>query len=272
VVGSTLGLSTRLAVLRAVDRLGFEVEQAPPPFGYRLRRKDAFGVDLLRDIRTILGARIGTVLDIGGHIGETAIRYAESFPEADIFSFEPEPGNFAMLSTNVQGFARIHPVNAAVGCTTGTATLRRNAGSQTHSLLDIADGAAGFMSSPAILDPVDRVPVEVLSVDDFTRERGVTHVDLLKADTQGYELEVLRGATSVLAQKKPPLLYLEVSFVPQYRDQPLFHDLYAWLYDRGFRLIAFYERGYSTRFFQVGTNALFIHEAMGARTAGVGRR
>jgi len=119
--------------------------------------------------------------------------------------------------------------------------------------------------SPQNLKSVADVTVEVKSLDKFAQDFNIEPPDLLKADTQGYELEVLSGATAMLCGAHPPLLYLEVAFVHQYRNQPLFQDVYTWVYDRGYRLVGLYGRGYSTHYYQVGTDALFVHETMGAR-------
>lgn len=59
--------------------------------------------------------------------------------------------------------------------------------------------------------------------------------DCLKIDTQGYELEILKGASNILPQVK--LLELEVEFNPQYRDQPLFSNVDIFLREHGFMLL-----------------------------------
>lgn len=57
---------------------------------------------------------------------------------------------------------------------------------------------------------------------------------LLKADVQGYELEVLRGAERCLAASE--VLILEVSFRRIYKDSALAHEVIGYLGDRGFRI------------------------------------
>lgn len=56
--------------------------------------------------------------------------------------------------------------------------------------------------------------------------------DLLAMDTQGYELEVLKGATQTLRSVK--VVYTEVSNTPLYRDSALVGDIDHFLFDFGF--------------------------------------
>jgi hypothetical protein len=106
--------------------------------------------------------------------------------------------------------------------------------------------------------------VKLVALDDVCAESG-EHPDLIKVDAQGLELEVLSGASNLLTGKTPPLLYLEVSFVRFYEGQPLFDELYQWVFVRGYRLTALYETAFRTHYYQVGANALFVHESMGQR-------
>ena len=79
--------------------------------------------------------------------------------------------------------------------------------------------------------------VRTSSLDSFVREESLGAPDFLKMDIQGAELEVLEGGpkalTSLLA------IVAEASFVPMYRDQPLYGDLDAHLRGRGFMLHTF---------------------------------
>jgi len=61
---------------------------------------------------------------------------------------------------------------------------------------------------------------------------------LLKIDVQGSELEVLKGASRVLRECKQVLV--ECSFAEFYVGQALFHDVYTYLINRDFRMVAAY--------------------------------
>ena len=60
----------------------------------------------------------------------------------------------------------------------------------------------------------------------------VDHIDLLKIDTQGYEIEVLTGATRLLNTASAVLL--EVSLIEINKGAPLIHDILPFMKQRGF--------------------------------------
>jgi hypothetical protein len=82
----------------------------------------------------------------------------------------------------------------------------------------------------------------------------------LKSDTQGYDLNVLQGATRRL-QRGVGLVYLEVNFANLYEGQGSFGKQYDVLTSLGFRLFSFYQ------IFRMGglagwTDALFVHQSL----------
>ena len=78
------------------------------------------------------------------------------------------------------------------------------------------------------------VPVNVSPLEDVCGTSGI-RPDAIKIDTQGYELEILKGAGDVLANVK--LVELEVEFNEQYQGQPLFADVDGYMRSRGFALL-----------------------------------
>jgi hypothetical protein len=78
---------------------------------------------------------------------------------------------------------------------------------------------------------------EAKTLDAWARENGVRYVDYIKLDTQGSELDILRGALRVLETTR--IIDLEVEFNPIYENQPLFSDVDFFLRSRGFVLWKF---------------------------------
>lgn len=228
-----------------------------------LRPRVSLGDDPMRDIRYILGPSIQTVFDVGANEGQTVTRFARAFPEADIYSFEPDPNTFKRLSSAAAGIQRARLFNAAVGREPGEAQLFRFGLDETNSLLPKAAGADSFVVDASYLRETGTVPVSVTTIDAVGEASGISRIDLLKIDTQGYELEVLNGARRFLNSNSVATVFAEVCFVRYYENQPLFQDVYTFLYERGFRLVAIYESGFLTHCYQVGGNALFVHESVG---------
>ena len=61
---------------------------------------------------------------------------------------------------------------------------------------------------------------------------NIDHVDFIKIDTQGAELEIIKG----LGDYRPLLLWIEVQFVSMYKDMPCFTELYSKLYELGYMI------------------------------------
>jgi hypothetical protein len=89
-----------------------------------------------------------------------------------------------------------------------------------------------------------REKVEVNTVDNYCSHVGVTNIDVLKSDTQGFDLEVLRGARGMLEQRRIHLVYIEIIFSDIYQQLPRFDEIYCLLAGQGFFLVSFYEMHY----------------------------
>lgn len=83
------------------------------------------------------------------------------------------------------------------------------------------------------LEEVENVEVDTL--DNQLATRGLDDVDFIKADTQGSELFVLKGAAQALAASALGV-EVEVEFTPIYRDQPTFADVDAFMRGLGYLL------------------------------------
>jgi FkbM family methyltransferase len=138
--------------------------------------------------------------------------------------FEPGPSKAAALRERHRGDRAVRVFEVALGDERGDALLHEQEDSATDSLLPSA-GATDEKTRP----------VRVTRLDAVLAEEGALSVDLIKIDTQGYDLRVLRGAAETLARCHPALL-VEAIFAPLYRGQASFDELMAFLTAAGYRL------------------------------------
>jgi FkbM family methyltransferase len=138
----------------------------------------------------------GVVLDVGAHSGSYALEVKRLAPAASLFAFEPQPRTYAAMAGRVAGTG-IEALNLALGESEGTATLYDFAGDggSTQASLS-ADAVALFGTEPVAHS------VACTTVDAFCAERGIDGVALLKVDTEGFDLNVLRGARRMLAERR----------------------------------------------------------------------
>ena len=146
-----------------------------------------------------------TVIDIGANVGVTAIMSAVLVAPGRVVAVEPVPETFVHLEQNISGsqIDGLTCVNAAIGAVEGTVKLVTRSGSNF----------AAFVGYEGVLDRYvgyDEYEVRVRTVDWLVEEQLLTSVNFMKIDVEGYELEVLRGAVSVLDTQQP-IVFLEVN-------------------------------------------------------------
>jgi FkbM family methyltransferase len=224
----------------------------------RRRRVRPFGVDVVDDVRTLFWHRPPeTILDVGANVGDQSTRWHRAFPNSQIHAFEPVPETFARLRLRVASQRRITPWNLAVGHMCGRLPMRIYPWDETNSFLPMAENATEFVGCEGVVEQ-RTVEVEVTTVDAFCAQHGIEAVDVLKSDTQGYDLNVLRGSSELVALKRIGALVLEINFVPHYTGQPLFCEIYGHLKERGFELVGLYQVSRSHLYTANWCDALFI--------------
>lgn len=213
-------------VASSFRRIGLDVQK---------RSSVPFGVHWYHDVKYFPnGGQINTILDIGANTGQTALSISEAFPQARVFSFEPVPSTFQRLSENVSKFSNITAVQSAMGSSAGTARITSANLSETNTLIS---GASQNNSA-------DYVEVPINTVDAFCAERGIEHIDVLKIDTEGYEINVLEGSKRMLLENRVSYILAECEFVSR-PNEPHgdFQGIFREVTSAGFRVVSFYTGG-----------------------------
>jgi FkbM family methyltransferase len=172
-----------------------------------------------------------TVVDVGS-AGGLHKRWKPFESVLSTVLFEPREGGSASGSLG-RGQTRTYPV--ALGDRAGEVNLYITQLANMSSFLEPdADvfGRYRKKGADAYVVVTDKVPVERL---DTLAEADGIHPDILKVDTQGSELLVLKGAEQSLASVL--VAEIEVSFFRRYVGQPIFAEIEAWMNERGFELI-----------------------------------
>jgi FkbM family methyltransferase len=186
------------------------------------------------DLRSVV-AEPDVILDCGANVGQMAAALRAQYPKAEIYSFEPVSSVYEELSRRCKEIRAV-PVHAAVSDHTGKATINLTASSEAHSLLSYQEGNPCAQWTWV----KGQEEVNVVALDDWSDQKGVSpdRVHILKLDIQGAELLALYGARKLLRTVKA--IFLEVCFVPMYKDAPLFAEVDQFLREAGFRRHAVY--------------------------------
>ena len=142
-------------------------------------------------------------------------------------------------------FASFHHFPLALHSSEGEADLVVTARPSMSSLLEFDDAEFtrhfGLMPGSAAwkgyLAPLERRRTKVVRGDDFFRSQGLERIDLLKLDTQGTELEILRGCGQYLDSGRISVIKTEVSFLPVYKEQCVFAEIDHFLRQHGFEFV-----------------------------------
>jgi FkbM family methyltransferase len=198
-----------------------------------------FGLHLGRHRYTLEGARdamlrseVDLVVDVGAHEGEYGSSLRAAGYRGEILSFEPIPEHFERLQTAATGDSAWHCLNRAGGARTETATINVSAnGGHSSSLLEMT--ATHEQAAPGS-HRARTQQIEIVSIDEALGERPQQPRQIyLKADTQGYEHEVLAGASEAL--KECRAVELELSLTPIYEGQLLLGEMIELMRGKGFR-------------------------------------
>jgi FkbM family methyltransferase len=189
--------------------------------------------------RIPLPGEIATVLDIGANRGQFALVALRRFPRATLCCFEPLAGPAARLRALAAGEPRVTVHEVALGAECGQAAMHVTRDDDSSSLLSVTERQVATF--PGTREVGMRV-VTVRRLDDILDARAIERPALMKIDVQGYEVEVLCGASAAL--RSVDYLLAEASFVELYRGQPLASELIAVVAAAGFRLSGVYSPTY----------------------------
>jgi FkbM family methyltransferase len=173
------------------------------------------------------------VVDVGCRWG-FADAWEELGDRCEIVGFEPDTVECERLRSHYRDRPWVRIVPHALGAVQRDATLyitREPACSSVYPPID------DVVDRHPRLEPQRLVrgePIELVTMDDWCAENGFLRVDLVKLDTQGSELDILRGAKRTL--ETVSVVQTEVEFNPMYEGQPLFGDVDRFLRERGFVL------------------------------------
>lgn len=201
--------------------------------------------------------RIDTVIDVGANVGQFAAEMRLIDRDVQIHSVEPNPDVYKTLAGRAAADDRWATHECALGRSSGKVTLNVFSASDFSScLMPNEFGAQRFQDSLTVAGSVD---VELRTMDELLGSIPPAAIGsrlLLKLDTQGFDMEVLLGAASVL--ERVQAVVTEASLRPIYEAAPLFPEVLEFLTAKGFALSGFFPVSRSSDLSIIESDCVFV--------------
>jgi FkbM family methyltransferase len=201
---------------------------------FPLTTKLPYGSDWLFDIQRFSGTkRARYIVDAGANVGQTAKIMSLYFPKASIYSFEPVASTYRQLTLELGKSRNVECIPKALGASRGREIIRLRKNTELNTL---AKGNA-----PGTDLTGEEEEIEIVTLDEFCSSRGIPHLDILKMDVQGWELNILRGGSDLIKNRRIHYVYSEVGFKAGDAEMQHFSELDSFMEGKGFMISGFYE-------------------------------
>ena len=191
------------------------------------------------------------IIHVGAHYGDEVHSYMQRGVPKVAF-FEPLQRNFEILEQNIQSYSdRVSLHKVALGSANGSATM--NISSNDAQSSSILNPKVHLEAHPEVSFDGTEI-VDLAKLDDYEYD-----YNFMVIDVQGYELEVLKGATKTL--ETVDYLYCEVNQDEVYEGNALIGDIDSFLEDYSFKRVE--TEWWHT---QVWGNAFYVKDKMDLKT------
>jgi len=184
-------------------------------------------------VRQLSVHQIDVVFDVGANTGQFAEMLRDAGFHGRIVSFEPSATAHSTLSKHARRDASwVIAPRMALGDHDGTISLNLAGNSVSSSVLPMLPS---HVSAAPESHYIGSETVDLRTLDSISTELATdTERIFLKLDVQGFEYKVLQGAEQLLCRVAG--IQIELSLVPLYDGEHLFHPMLHDLEERGYEL------------------------------------
>jgi len=181
-----------------------------------------------------------TIIEVGANKGTDTIRFIEMM-NSHVYAFEPIPFLCEAIRKN-HSANNLEVFNLAVSDFNGKAKFGISdptKGAMDYgcsSLFTFTKGIENLWSNRGDFNFVETIDVEVIRMDTFLEEKGITHVDYLHCDAQGGDLKVLKSFGNKLNLLKSGVVEASNS-VSLYEVDNSAKSIVLFLEENGFKIL-----------------------------------
>tara|TARA_B100000035_G_scaffold313988_1_gene329035 strand:- start:2164 stop:2877 length:714 start_codon:yes stop_codon:yes gene_type:complete len=198
-------------------------------------------IDNLKDLDFNNNLKI--ILDVGAHEGESIELFLKNLKVDNIYSFEPSEETFKILLKNSKKLKKkfnktnIILENLAVGKANQNVDLNYLNETSSSTIRNINTNSDYFKKKEKYFGKLinKKIIVKQINFKEYLEKNKIEKIDLLKIDTEGYELEVLTGLGEFISNVS--IILFEHHYDNMIVKDYTFSDIHKLLKDNGFRRI-----------------------------------
>ena len=184
------------------------------------------------------------LFDIGAHHGETVKFFLNKFNLKEIHCFEASPINFEILKKNLKNLdikQNIYLNNIGAGEKKKSIFLNQTQESSSSTINTFNQNSNYLKKKLKILNIKNldkyykKIPIDVISIDEYVMDKKIENIDILKIDTEGYEYDIIKGIN--MSNKFIKFIYFEHHYDDMIVKNYKFGDIHNFLRNKGFKMI-----------------------------------
>ena len=181
--------------------------------------------------------KIKVLLDVGSHKGEYISSLKKNFLIENIYGFEPNPDIFKILKKKFSSL-NIKLYNFGISKKKGNISFNKNMETSSSSINDLNLNSKYYKKKFILLnffkvkEVTTKIYIKVERLDNFLSYHKIDFVDLLKVDTEGYELNVIESLGSHISKIK--IIHFEHHFDDMILKNYNLSDIHDLLIKNGF--------------------------------------
>ena len=196
---------------------------------------------ILLGLKKLLGNDVKIIFDVGGHNGESILLFNKNFNIFKVYTFEPLKTNFLKLKINTKKIAKkIIYFNCALGDKKENRIIKEMMETSSSTLNDINEKSIYYKKKKFFLGVKGNKKMFVekkVSIDkaiNIIKKFKIYKIDLLKIDTEGYELNVVKGFGASIDKVK--VIIFEHHYDLMISKNYTYRDINRYLVNKGFYL------------------------------------
>ncbi|MCP4595376.1 FkbM family methyltransferase [Neptuniibacter sp.] len=201
-------------------------------------REMPFGVSIDHDIaQRFPDFQLNVIFDVGANVGQSALRYASTYPSSAIYCFEPIKATHERLLRNIERKdhkGQVQCFNMALGASEGTGTMVSDGVSTMNYLVNESRTHAANLKKTE--------SVNISTLDEFCKANQISKISYLKIDTEGGDLDVLKGSEELLNTKGVDIVEVEAGMNPNNKHHVPLEILKAFLEENSYFIFGIYEQ------------------------------